>query len=81
MPLIDPAVVGSTLENANAKTSLTTPFSADGLSVAQIMIQQGFSNFTTTALDGTKGSATTVSDSNASSDSTSVVSSAASPRK
>lgn len=53
VPLIDPAVGGSTLENANSKTSITTPFTADGLSVAQVMIAQGFSNFTAVALDGT----------------------------
>lgn len=58
VPLIDPAVVGSDLENANSNASLTTPFPSDGLSVAQIMVNAGFSNFTTTALDGTKGTAT-----------------------
>lgn len=68
VPLIDPAVVGSDLENANSNTSLTTPFASDGLSVAQIMVNAGFSNFTTTALDGTKGTATggAVSSSNSS---------------
>jgi len=55
IPLIDPAVVGSDLENANSATSLTTPFQSDGLSVAQIMANAGFSNFTTKALDGTVG--------------------------
>lgn len=57
VPLIDPAVTGSDLENKNAAASLTTPFTADGLSVAQVMIAQGFSNFTTKALDGTVGAA------------------------
>lgn len=52
VPLIDPAVVGSDLENKNAAASKTTPFPADGLSVAQVMIQNGFSNFTAVALDG-----------------------------
>ncbi|KAM0251877.1 hypothetical protein ACHAQJ_007990 [Trichoderma viride] len=52
VPLIDPAVVGSDLENKNAVASKTTPFSADGLSVAQVMIQNGFSNFTAVASDG-----------------------------
>src|SRR4030081_1590699 len=36
VPLIDPAVGGQDIENANSKTSVTTPFSADGLSVAQV---------------------------------------------
>jgi hypothetical protein len=45
VPLIDPAVVGSDKENANAASSLTTPFDATGMSVAQVMIAQGFSNF------------------------------------
>ncbi|KAI0121204.1 hypothetical protein BJ170DRAFT_150599 [Xylariales sp. AK1849] len=45
VPLVDPAVGGSDLENSNAATSLQTPFDATGLSVAQVMIAQGFSNF------------------------------------
>ncbi|KAL7958029.1 hypothetical protein V8C34DRAFT_284120 [Trichoderma compactum] len=54
VPLIDPAVVGSDLENKNAAASKTKPFAADGLSVAQVMVQNGFSNFTAVALDGSK---------------------------
>ncbi|KAH8590941.1 hypothetical protein B0O99DRAFT_520349 [Bisporella sp. PMI_857] len=54
VPLIDPAVVGSDLENANSKKSVGTPFTATGLSVAEVMVAQGFSNFTAVALDGTK---------------------------
>lgn len=54
VPLIDPAVVGSDLENKNAAASKTTPFPADGLSVAQVMIKQGFSNFTIVNSDGSK---------------------------
>ncbi|KAL7928426.1 hypothetical protein V8C35DRAFT_318256 [Trichoderma chlorosporum] len=54
VPLIDPAVVGSDLENKNAAASKTKPFPADGLSVAQVMIQNGFSNFTAVASDGSK---------------------------
>ncbi|KUJ18990.1 uncharacterized protein LY89DRAFT_643576 [Mollisia scopiformis] len=57
VPLVDPSVTGSDVENANAATSLTTPFTADGLSVAEVMVAQGFSNFTTKALDGTVGAA------------------------
>ena len=55
VPLIDPAVTGSTLENANAATSLTTPFDATGLSVADVMVAQGFSNFTTKSVAGVAG--------------------------
>ncbi|EFQ30903.1 hypothetical protein CGRA01v4_12979 [Colletotrichum graminicola] len=46
VPLVDPSVGGSDLENANSKTSLTSPFDATGLSVADVMKAQGFSNFT-----------------------------------
>ncbi|KAI1089432.1 hypothetical protein F5B19DRAFT_467498 [Rostrohypoxylon terebratum] len=46
VPLIDPAVTGSDTENANSETSLKTPFDATGLSVADVMKAQGFSNFT-----------------------------------
>ncbi|TGO45552.1 hypothetical protein BCON_0383g00090 [Botryotinia convoluta] len=55
VPLIDPAVGGSATENANSATSSTTPFAADGLSVADVMVAQGFSNFTTTDAAGNKG--------------------------
>jgi len=54
VPLIDPAVGGEAVENANSATSIVTPFDATGLSVAQVMIAQGFSNFTAVAVDGTK---------------------------
>ncbi|TVY56819.1 hypothetical protein LCER1_G002487 [Lachnellula cervina] len=57
VPLIDPAVGGEAIENANSNKSVTTPFTADGLSVAQVMAAQGFSNFTAVAADGTKGAA------------------------
>ncbi|KAI0179006.1 hypothetical protein GGR52DRAFT_284715 [Hypoxylon sp. FL1284] len=46
VPLVDPDVTGSDTENANSDTSLQTPFDAAGLSVADIMTAQGFSNFT-----------------------------------
>ncbi|KAA8575991.1 hypothetical protein EYC84_006154 [Monilinia fructicola] len=55
VPLVDPAVGGSDEENANSKTSVATPFEADGLSVADVMVAQGFSNFTTTDAAGNKG--------------------------
>lgn len=57
VPLIDPAVVGSDVENANSATSKKTPFSAAGLSVAEVMAAQGFTNFTTKGLDGAAGAA------------------------
>jgi len=57
IPLIDPAVVGSDAENANSAKSLVTPFDATGLSVAQVMAAQGFSNFTTKDVAGTVGTA------------------------
>ncbi|TVY39564.1 hypothetical protein LSUB1_G002537 [Lachnellula subtilissima] len=61
VPLIDPAVGGEAIENANSNTSIITPFAADGLSVAQVMAAQGFSNFTAVALDGTKAAAAVAS--------------------
>ncbi|KAL7919946.1 hypothetical protein ACQKWADRAFT_299738 [Trichoderma austrokoningii] len=54
VPLIDPAVTGSDLENKNANASKITPFAANGLSVAQVMINQGFSNFTIVNSDGSE---------------------------
>ncbi|KAJ0321337.1 hypothetical protein Brms1b_002694 [Colletotrichum noveboracense] len=52
VPLVDPAVTGSDTENANSATSKTTPFDATGLSVADVMKAQGFSNFTTAGAAG-----------------------------
>lgn len=52
VPLVDPAVTGSDVENANSATSKKTPFAADGLSQAEVMIAQGFSNFTAKAANG-----------------------------
>ncbi|KAI1202814.1 hypothetical protein F5X97DRAFT_285800 [Nemania serpens] len=46
VPLVDPAVTGSDAENANSASSLQSPFGADGISVADVMTAQGFSNFT-----------------------------------
>lgn len=54
VPLVDPAVGGSAVENANSATSKKTPFDATGLSVAQVMQAQGFSNFTTVDSNGDK---------------------------
>ncbi|KAK0725185.1 hypothetical protein B0H67DRAFT_550805 [Lasiosphaeris hirsuta] len=52
VPLIDPAVTGSDIENANSASSITNPFQAEGLSVADVIIANGFSNFTLQGLDG-----------------------------
>lgn len=73
VPLIDPAVVGEAIENANSNKSVVTPFAADGLSVAQVMVAQGFSNFTAEAVDGTKTAATDLGSSASSSNSSSAV--------
>lgn len=57
VPLVDPAVTGSDVENANSATSVKTPFTATGMSVAQVMAAQGFSNFTTVDANGNKAAA------------------------
>jgi hypothetical protein len=53
VPLFDPAVLGSDVENDNAALSIQTPFDAVGLSVAEIAIANGFSNFTAVDSAGT----------------------------
>lgn len=45
LPLFDPAVAGADVENANSAQSVQNPFDATGISVAELAIQQGFSNF------------------------------------
>ncbi|KAI9645297.1 hypothetical protein NHQ30_006032 [Ciborinia camelliae] len=55
VPLVDPAVGGSALENSNSKISVAAPFAAVGLSVADVMVAHGFANFTTTDAAGNKG--------------------------
>lgn len=57
VPLVDPAVTGSSVENANAASSLLNPFVAGGLSVADVVAANGFTNFTTQAVDGSAGAA------------------------
>ncbi|KAI1748382.1 hypothetical protein F4782DRAFT_360917 [Xylaria castorea] len=59
VPLVDPDVVGSDAENAKSASSLQSPFDAAGLSVADVMIAQGFSNFTVNgaAAGGASGNA------------------------
>jgi len=52
VPLVDPDVAGSDVENANSAASITNPFQADGLSVADIVLANGFSNFTRQTADG-----------------------------
>jgi hypothetical protein len=46
IPLVDPAVVGADVQNANSAASLQAPFADAGLSVADISRAQGFENFT-----------------------------------
>ena len=54
-PLVDPAVTGADKANALSATSQKTPFDATGLSVAQVLAAQGFTNFDTKGLDGAAG--------------------------
>ncbi|KAK5657821.1 hypothetical protein OQA88_2894 [Cercophora sp. LCS_1] len=49
VPLVDPAVVGADVQNANSALSLQSPFQAAGLSVADVTTANGFSNFTAQA--------------------------------
>lgn len=51
VPLVDPAVDDSDLENDNAAASLDKAFDADGKSVADIMEDQGFTNLKKQAAD------------------------------
>lgn len=50
IPLVDPDVDGADAQNAASAQSLTQPLNADGLSVAEVTANQGFSAFT--AVDG-----------------------------
>ncbi|KAK4465804.1 hypothetical protein QBC42DRAFT_282963 [Cladorrhinum samala] len=45
VPLVDPAVDGADVQNANSAASLAAPFTDNGLSVADITRAQGFENF------------------------------------
>lgn len=54
VPLVDPSVAGADVENKNAAQSKANPFAATGLSVADVMQQNGFSNFTAVSADGMK---------------------------
>lgn len=46
VPLVDPAVGGADVQNANSAQSLQAPFADNGLSVADLSRAQGFDNFT-----------------------------------
>ena len=52
VPLFDPDVEGAGVQNANAEASLQSPFDADGLSVAEVALAQGFTNFRAVDADG-----------------------------
>jgi hypothetical protein len=60
VPLIDPAVGGQAVQNANSAKSIKKSFNAAGLSVAQVMVAQGFSNFTAVDVAGNKVAASTL---------------------
>ncbi|KAK3390632.1 hypothetical protein B0H63DRAFT_557571 [Podospora didyma] len=46
VPLVDPAVEGADVQNANSAQSVQAAFAANGISVADLSAAQGFSNFT-----------------------------------
>jgi hypothetical protein len=46
LPLVDPNVIGSDVQNANSASSLATPLNAAGLTVAALSAQEGFTNQT-----------------------------------
>ncbi|OBT98625.1 hypothetical protein VE01_03603 [Pseudogymnoascus verrucosus] len=52
VPLVDPAVTNSATENANSAKSKTAPFNAKGLSVAQVMVNNGFTSLKAVDLSG-----------------------------
>ncbi|KIW70649.1 hypothetical protein PV04_02894 [Phialophora macrospora] len=52
-PLIDPAVVGSDIANALSASTQANPLDATGQSVADLLAENGFTNFTGQAADGT----------------------------
>ncbi|KIX95009.1 uncharacterized protein Z520_09319 [Fonsecaea multimorphosa CBS 102226] len=65
-PLIDPAVVGSDIANALSAKTKVTPLDATGKSVADLLAENGFTNFTgqsaagaTSAAPAASGSAST----------------------
>ncbi|KAJ9496468.1 hypothetical protein H2202_008131 [Exophiala xenobiotica] len=56
-PLIDPAVVGSDVANALFAQTKVTPLDATGKSVADLLAENGFTNFTTQDAAGNAGAA------------------------
>ncbi|KIX09518.1 uncharacterized protein Z518_00598 [Rhinocladiella mackenziei CBS 650.93] len=56
-PLIDPAVVGSDIANALSAQTAETPLDATGKSVADLLAENGFTNFTTQDASGATGTA------------------------
>ena len=53
-PLIDPDVVGSNTANALSAQTLDEPLCATGLSIADLLERNGFSNFTRQGLAGSR---------------------------
>ncbi|KIW20601.1 hypothetical protein PV08_01176 [Exophiala spinifera] len=56
-PLIDPSVVGSDIANALSAQTVATPLDATGKSVADLLAENGFTNFTTQDSTGATGAA------------------------
>jgi hypothetical protein len=56
-PLIDPAVGGADVANALSAETLKTPLEATGKSVADLLAENGFTNFTTQDVAGNQGTA------------------------
>ncbi|EXJ92719.1 hypothetical protein A1O3_01271 [Capronia epimyces CBS 606.96] len=56
-PLIDPAVVGSDIANALSAQTVKTPLDATGKSVADLLAENGFTNFTSQDASGNAGAA------------------------
>jgi hypothetical protein len=55
--LIDPAVVGSDVANALSAQTKVTPLDATGKSVADLLAENGFTNFTAQDAAGNTGAA------------------------
>jgi hypothetical protein len=56
-PLIDPAVNGAAAANALSAASLANPLDATGKSIADLLTENGFTDFTPQASDGSTGAA------------------------
>ncbi|KIW76304.1 hypothetical protein Z517_11050 [Fonsecaea pedrosoi CBS 271.37] len=56
-PQIDPAVVGSDIANALSATTRVTPLDATGKSVADLLAENGFTNFTAQSATGATSAA------------------------